>query len=350
MGSVPKPTHLAIRIDEWRVAQGKLDAIDTVIEWRGVRDNPALAELLTTLPPREDFVPIKLVDGRTELAFESWKHIRFGKSPPIFESARQHYRDWAGGPADRLAQAQRRLADMIRPYVPNFDNYTDKEQVDFLIRTQDKVNAIRDSVEALIARLEYATPDKHKALPLLKNPLHNIRAAVFCDVMNSRRAGELLGIPLPPSDRDRNENQTARQRAKLGRRLLCDYFGEEGWRTKVERMREYRRWWEHFETLESEKDQIYALLAKARRTSPEHERFQAERDGIDKKLDEWIAVVEARLRIEKIQDENKYNDDFAWPGTIESDRRSIQAEQFRIQESDKRFTEALAVFDAPPEP
>ena len=58
--------------------------------------------------------------------------------------------------------------------------------------------------------------------------------------------------------------------------------------------------------------------------------------------------MEARLEIEAIQDQNKYNEDFAWPGDIESERRRIQDEQFRIQENDERFAELFAAFDEPP--
>jgi hypothetical protein len=239
---------------------------------------------------------------------------------------------------------------MIRPYVPNFDDYTEEEQVDFIIRTQNKVNAIHDSVEALNAHLEYAAPDKRKAFPPLKNPRRNVQAAVFCDVIcSSRRAGELLGIPLPPSDEVRHENETVRMMAKPGRELLCSYFGEAEWKTKVERMREYWRWWEQFNSLDDPKEQIYALLAKACGTLPEHERLYAEKDNFDRKLDEWITVVESRLKLEETLDqwEDHNKGDAEWIG-VESKRRGIQAEQFRIQEADERFDKAFSVFDAYP--
>jgi hypothetical protein len=349
MGSLPKPAHLEIRIDEWQVAQQNINAVDVEIEWRGAHKETALAELLAALPPRTDFVPIRLADGRTELAYKRWKGTRFGKGRPIFESARQNYEAWAGGPGDPLAQDRKRLIEMVRPYIPDFDDYTDKKQVDFLIRTQEKVNAIRDTVDDLLVYLEYAAPDKGRPLPPLKNPLLYVRAAVFSDVMsNSCRVGKLLGIPPTPSDADRNENQNVRTKAKSGRELLHTYFGETEWKNKVGRMREYRQWWVWYESLDN-KDGMYALLAAARKTSLEHEKRAAEQDGFDRKLDEWIALVEARLEIEELQDQNKYNDDFAWPGAIESERRSIRAEQFRIQESDERFGKALSVFDRSPD-
>jgi hypothetical protein len=347
MGSLPKPTHLEIRIDEWQAAQSKPDSVDVVVRWRGVKEDSVFADLLASLPPREELTPIRLIDGRTELAFANWKRHRFGKGPPIFEAARSDYEAWAGGPADSLATARKNLMDMIRRYVPDFDSYVDKEQVDFIVRTQEKLNAIHDSVEAMIAHLEYATP-KRKALPPLRYPLDNVRAAVFCDVIGSRDAGDLLQVPLSPGDECKYENQTARKMAKSGRELLCSYFGEAEWKIKVERMREYRRWWEKFESLEDSKDQIYALLAKAHGTSREFERLRGENDGFDKKLNEWIAVIESRLKIEAMQDLNQYNDDFVWPGTVESERRGLRDEQARIEETDIRFAKAYSVFDAPP--
>jgi hypothetical protein len=135
--------------------------------------------------------------------------------------------------------------------------------------------------------------------------------------------------------------------AKPGRELLFSYFGETEWNNKVRRMREYRRWWQWYESLDK-RDGMYALLAKARKTSLDHEKRAAEADGFDRTLDEWIALVEARLEIEAIQDQNKYNDDFARPGVIEIEQRRIQDEQFRIQESDERFAEMFAAFDEPP--
>jgi hypothetical protein len=352
MGNLPRPAHLKIRIDEWRVAQGTVEAVEISIAWREASKDPDLASLLAVLPEKHEFVPIELVDGRTELAPEKWKHIRFGKGLPIFESARSYFDEgWGKVWTERteLRNARQRVTDMIRRYVPDFDERSDEEQIDLIVRTQDKLNNIRDSVEDLILHLEYATPGGKKAYPPLRNPLENVQAAVFSDVMrSSKRAGELLGVPLPSSDAFRNENQTIRQRAKLGRELLHYYFGEAKWNTKVARVREYRRWWAWYESLDN-KDGMYALLAKARKTSLEQEKRAAEEDGFDRKLGKWIALVEARLEIEETQERNKYNEDFAWPGAIESKRRRIQDKQFRIQESDERFAQAFSVFDAPPD-
>jgi hypothetical protein len=350
MGSLPKPTHLEIRIDEWQVAQQNIDAVNVELEWRGAHKDTALAELLRALPPRADFVPIRLADGRTELAYAKWKRMRIGKGRPIFELARYDYESWAGGPLDPLPQNRKRLTEMVRPYIPDFDKYTDKQQVDFLIRTQQKLNAIRESAEALLVHLEYAAPDRDKPIPWLKYPLLYVRAAVFTDVIsNSCRVGELLGITPSPSDAVRNQNQNVRTKAKWGRELLQAYFGETEWRIKVERMREYRRWWEQYEALDDPKEQIYALLAKAGGTTPERERFFAEQDGFDRKLDEWIAVVESRFKLKERLDhwDDPHKGNAEWTA-VENERRTVQDEQFRIQATDKRFNKALSVFEALP--
>jgi len=344
MRSLPKPAHLEIRIDEWQVAQKNIDAVDVEIRWRGARDDSALAELLAALPRRNEFVPIRLVDGRTELAFKSWQRTRFGKGPPIFEAARSNYEAWAGGATDPLPTARKYLTEMIQRHVPNFDDHTDKNQVDFIIRTQEEINAVHDSVEALIAHLEYATPGGRSAHLLLKNPLDNIQAAVFSDVMGSRDAGDLLKVPQPPSDKRRYENQTVLKRAKAGRELLCGYFGEAEWKTKVQRLREYRRWWAWYESLDN-KDGIYALLAKAQNTSLQHEKLSAESDGFDRKLERWIAVVEERLKAQEMSWEHRYS---AQGDEAESTARRLWADQVRIEETDERFDKALSVFDAPP--
>ena len=192
MRNLPKPTHLEIGIDEWQVAQGNIEGVDVTVQWRGVREDPALVDLLAALPPAEPFVPITLVDGRTELAPQRWKSLRFGSGRSFFEAAQRDFEPWGkvwSSPSP-LAKARRNVTNMIRRHVPNFDDYTDKEQIDFIVRTQDKVNKIRESVEALILHLEYAAPDKPNAVPPHQAPRADVRAAVFSAVMGgTRRAG-----------------------------------------------------------------------------------------------------------------------------------------------------------------
>ena len=350
MRDLPSPSRLEIRIDEWQVARGNPDAIGVVIDWRQARGDSALAELLAALPPRATFVPMKVVGGRTKLVPAGWKSLRFGGGSPIFEAARLDYEAWAQGQrwakVPSVGRAPQYLTGMIRRHVPNFDDYTEKQQIDFIVRTQDKIDEIRDSVEALIIHLEYSAPDKHKALPPLKEQLRDIKAAVFMEVIGSRRAGELLGIDLPKSDESRNENQTVRKMADRGRQLLHGYFGEIEWKNKVERIRESHQWWERWESLDDPKEQIYALLAKARGTSSEYERLSAEEDGFNKLLEDWIAAAEQHQYAMETSDrsENRAERDEA----SRAARRSLD-ERVSIQERDERFDQAFSVLDKPPD-
>jgi hypothetical protein len=349
MRDLPNPSRLEIRIDEWQVARGDTDAIDVVVDWRGVRDDPALAELLKALPPRAALVPMRLLDGRTELVPKAWKSLRFGSGPPIFEAARRDYEAWVQGlrwaNVPSVDRAPKYLIEMIRRQVPDFDGFAEEEQIDFVVRTQEKIEKIRASVEGLILHLEYATPGKHKAFPPLEDPLRDIKAAVFTDVMSSRRAGELLRVPVPETDKDRHENQTVRKMANRGRQLLLISFGRAGWAIRVERMRENRRWWERWESLDDPKEQIYALLAKARGTSAEHERASSKDDGFDHLLDEWIAVSEQRLNTEEILGKGNSS---AEQDDVRRAARRLLDEQVSIEERDERFKQALSLLDAPP--
>ena len=350
MESLPEPNDLMIEIDEWQAAQENIEAVSVCVTWRCVDDDPVLAALIAGLPPENYFIPIRLADGRTELAVDhpdarlSWKHLRFGKGPPIFELAKHNYEAWAGeGLGSRLARDRKQLTDMIRRHVPKFDDYTDKEQVDFIIRTQKKVNAVRSSVKGFVNHLEYASPDRYKAVPPLKDETEKVRAAVFSELMDSRRAGELLAVRH--NDKTRYENQRVRKMAKLGRRLLCGYYGAAEYGAKINRMQRFYKWWEWFNSIEEDpKEQIYVLLAEAHGTSAELEKHRAEEDGFVEKLDEWIAVVEPRLKAQEMAWEHRYD---AQGDEAERTSRRLWAEQTRIQETDQRFAAALSMLGAP---
>ena len=345
---MPEPAQIELRIDEWLVVQANIDSIQVEITWRRVNAAPGLTKLLAEVPPRADLVRIRLPDGRTDVVPEPWKHVRIGGDPPVFKRAQQNWEGWGQDQWSRgyRAKARRELTDMIRRYVPNFDDYTDERQVDFIIRTQEKINKVWDSVGELIVHLEYAGPDKAKPLPPLKDPCHDVRAAVFTDMLRStRRAGKLLSIPHPPSDEARHENQTVRNAANRGRELLVYYFGEAEWNAKVERMREYRRWWEYLESIDDSKEQFYEMLAKAYGTSFEHERLRAEGDGFDKKLEEWVTAYEQKENaMEALW---KTNDDVEHEEAKRAEARAWHRMQ-SLESSDERFDAGLSLFDKPP--
>ncbi len=349
MGSVPKPAHIEIRVDEWRAAQKEADAVKVEVSWRGVRKHPALAELLKQLPPHAEFTRIKLADGRVKLAPESWRRIRFGGGPPIFESARKNYEVMGEAlhEVPALKEALDYVTRLARGYVPDFDGYSEEQQADFIILTQEKINSIYTSVDGLIAHLEHAGSGKHKPYPPLRNPRHNVLAAVFRDVLGStNRAGELLGVPCSRGDEDRDENQRVRKAADLGRELLLYYFGEEEWRLRVERMGEYRKWWEHFESINTPEEEFFALLAKARGTSPEDEKHFASKDGFKAQLGEWIALGERKEKADETYRHAK-NDEMLLERSMR-EANELADRIVDIEEGDQRFALALSVFRGPP--
>jgi len=351
MENLPRPAHLEIDIDEWQVGRRNVGAVEASISWRGAEKDPDLAPLLAKLPTKNKFVPIKLADGRTELAPEGWRHLRFGKGPPIVESARTHFEHWGKVWTDSspLTRDRRRLTKMIVRYIPDFHELADKEQVDLLVRTQDKINSVWDSLEGLVAYLEHVTPNKRKAFVPLENPIDNVRAVVFSDVLGSSgRAGELLGIPRPKSDLDRHENQTVRKRAKLGRELLYYVYESEEWEQKVTRMRGYLAWWDEFKAIEDPKEQVLALVARARGTTTEVEKHRAKNDGFAEKLEEWVPIVERRFEANALFDQ--LYDQGAAPDELEAARQASDRaveEQFAFQDSDDRFRLAFSVLDEP---
>jgi hypothetical protein len=56
MGSLAKPTHLEISIDEWQAAQEKVGAVNVRVSWRGARNDPILTAVFDGLPSSTLFV------------------------------------------------------------------------------------------------------------------------------------------------------------------------------------------------------------------------------------------------------------------------------------------------------
>lgn len=339
MKSLPRPARLEIEIDEWQAAQEKAEAVSAYFTWRGAREDPIITALFAGLPSGGSLVRINLLDGRTELAPRAWKGLRFGKGPPIYESARVNFEAWSGG-RSFLEEARRsEIGKLIRRLVPDFDSYTHKEQVDFMDRTQNRIEAVWQSAEDLANHLEYARPDTAKAVVPLKEPALKVMAAVFSDMLKSTpRAAEILGVPSTKTDRTKGENGTVKTRAKLGRELLHDYYGKSAYEAMIERMQRYHRWWKWFSSIEDPKEQMYILLAEAHGTSAELEKRRGDKDGFAEKLDEWVTVVESRLEAQEMSFEGGDRDQGEG---AKREARRLWAEQTRIEELDARFGTAL---------
>ena len=351
---------MEIKIDEWRAAQEKVTAVSVEINWRIVKEDETLAALFAALPSSAVYVPgfgvvslrglvpMRLLDGRTELAPEGWKGLRFGKGQPIYELARANFEAWSGGNSFLKAARRSEIGMLARRLVPNFDSYTVEQQWDFLRRTLDKVDGVRRSVGDLANHLENATPTRAKAVPPLKDVDLKVEAAVFSDMLQStRRAGELLGVPNKDKTRIKHENQTVRKRAQAGRTLLHDYYGKSEYEAIIKRLQRYHRWWAWFDSIEDPAEQMYTLIAEANGTSAAHEQSRAAEDGFAEALEVWVGVVERRLEAADIA----MNTDN--PGETDSAHQSAEQlwhRQKAIEETDVRFEKALALIslEAPP--
>jgi hypothetical protein len=245
-----------------------------------------------------------------------------------------------------LDEARRsEIGKLVRRHVPGFDGYPVKAQLDFMRRTAEKVESVQHALGELATHMEYATPHR-KAVSPLKNLQDKVRAAVFLDMMKStRRAGELLGVPC--KDETRHENQVVRKRAKLGRELLHNHYGESEYEAIIECMQRYHRWWKWFGTIEDTKEQMYVLLAEAQGTLTDLEKLRASADGFAEKLDEWVAVVERRLETEEIY---QRSDDPVGEEDARQMAMQLWYQQKALEESDARFKTALSLaeLEAPP--
>ena len=359
MDSLAKPTHLEISIDEWQAAQEKIRAVSVRASWRGAWSDPALAGVCAGLPSFAVFVPgfgrinvlelvpIELLDGRLELAPESWKGFRLGKGRPIYELARGDFEAWSGGRSFLNEARRSEIWELARRLVPGFDDYPLKAQLDFISRTAEKIEAVWQSAGDLATHMEYATPDR-KAVPPVKDLDDKIRAAVFSDMMNStRQAAEVLGVPSTETDKIKHENQTVSKRAKIGRGLLHNYFGESEYEAIIDRMQRYHRWCKWYGTIEDPKEQIYVLLAEAQGTLTDHEKRRASEDGFAEKLDEWVAVVKRRLDTEEIY---RRSDAPVEEQEAQQAATRLWHQQKAIEETDARFKTALSLaeLEAPP--
>jgi len=182
--------------------------------------------------------------------------------------------------------------NLIRQYQPDFDYSNSAEEARLLLHTLERINQVRESVRDLQNYLWYSKPNKNKAVAPIKDPQRDVRAAVLQDIfdLSTLRIGEVLGFNAP-SDLDmlrKHENAAVRAAAQRGRELLRYYFGVDGWRQKVERVRAHRARWHELE--DQPKGQVYYLLAGCHGTSIEEEENQSSQDGFDQLLEEWIAA------------------------------------------------------------
>ena len=185
-------------------------------------------------------------------------------------------------------------SNLIRQYQPDFDYSRSEDEAYLLLGTLERISKVRENAQALQNYLWYSDPHKNKAVPPVKDPQRDVRAAVLQDAfgLSTLRIGKILRFETPTNPHIKRENRAVAAAAQRGRELLHYYFGAEDlWRQKAKRIRTYRALW--FELEEQPKKQVYYLLAELHDTSLEEEEAAGIQDGFDRLLEEWIA---ARLR------------------------------------------------------
>jgi hypothetical protein len=292
MESVPKPAYLNIWLNEERIARfGDVDflTLRVRIGWRQPQQVPTILSTLSDIPEAPSdhrFEVLRQTDGKYTLIPEGYGRFRFGKGPLFIDLARQ-------GDYVPFAEYLEYGNNMIKKYQPDFDYTQSEEQAYILLGTLKRLNEVREKLQGLREYLWYARPHKtEKAMPPVKEPERDIRAAVLQDVigMSTRDIGDTLGFKPPKDSQIKRENAAVRAAAQRGRQLLEHYFGADGWRQKVEWMREERTRWLAME--DQPKKQIYYLLAEYRGTSLAEEEKVGQQDGFDHLLEEWIAALE----------------------------------------------------------
>jgi hypothetical protein len=291
MENVPKPTYLDIWLNEKRIARfGDLDVLTlrVRIEWRQPQQVPTVLSSLSEIPeaPTDHrFEVLRQNDGKYTLIPESYGQFRFGKGPLFINLVRQ-------GDHIPFAEYLEYGNNIIRQYQPDFDYTQSEEQAHFLLLTLERLNEVREKLQSFREYLRHARPNKTRAVAPVKEPERDIRAAILRDIINmsARDIGDTLGFKPPKDLHIKRENAAVRAAAGRGRQLLEYYFGVDGWRQKVERMREERARWLAMEN--EPKKQIYYLLAEYHGSSLAEEEKVGRQDGFDHLLEEWIAALE----------------------------------------------------------
>jgi hypothetical protein len=314
MGSVPKPDYLNILLDPPRMARRPPEQLwlFAAVRWREAEEVPAIISVLSEIPeaPRGyDFKVVRRGDGSYTLEPQGWQKPKIDGVLSLFDLARQS--NVAFGYAEYLEYG----SNLIKQYQPDFDYTESEEQAELLLHTLERVARVRESVESLRNYLWYSKPNKSKAIPPVKEPERDIKAAILQDVwsMNTLDIAETLGFervwkdppkPWTLSEKKKRENATVRTAAERGRELLQHFYGAEGWQNVAERMRAERRNWLELEN--QPKKQVYYLLAEARHTSMEEEERAGIQDGFDELLDEWLAAWERsdQMKVENIQEQD----------------------------------------------
>jgi hypothetical protein len=289
--SLPKPAILKIQLDESRIARGSVDrgSVQIEVQWRGQEAEPAIFSSWDEVPnPIPDVVKLRRDDGEIGLVPAAWRTMRFSNGPSFITLARQRTGSLSTTP--QLSVVVLWATQLIEHYHPDFSDWPQEQRTDYLMRTLDKLREASKSVEGLQRHLEHAGPRKYRAVPSVRKPERDVKAALLREVLDfsTLRIGEELGFSPPAEPAIKRENPAVRMAIGRGLELLEHFFGVEGWQDKKRRMRDERARW--LSMVGQPKQQFYYLLAELRGTSAEEEERIAVDDGFDMLLDEWLAA------------------------------------------------------------
>jgi hypothetical protein len=153
-----------------------------------------------------------------------------------------------------------RVYELLRYFRPELDHMSEKERIELLERTIGYINDYLKALRRLTAFLQYGKAGAYEGLPTkqVTQAAKQVRAAEFRELVRTERGaplpyakiGELLGEkPAPgqtqPHLRKGYEARISRM-VKVGRGILKQALGEEGYRAYME---EKRAELEHWQTL-----------------------------------------------------------------------------------------------------
>src|SRR5215213_3263394 len=146
--------------------------------------------------------------------------------------------------------------ELLRYFRPQLDHMSEKERIDLLERTIGYINKYLEALRRLTDFLQYGKPGAYEGLPTKRvtRAARQVRAAELREVMRTERddslpyakIGKLLGEkPTPGQDR-RSYEARIRRMVEIGKDILKQALGEQGYRDYME---EKRAELEHWQTL-----------------------------------------------------------------------------------------------------
>jgi hypothetical protein len=150
--------------------------------------------------------------------------------------------------------------ELLRYFRPELDNMSEKERIELLERTIGYINDYLKALRRLTAFLQYGKTGAYEGLPTkqVTQAKKQVRAAEFRELVRTERGaplpyakiGKLLGEKPTPGQAPRSYQARISRMVKVGRGILKQALGEQGYRDYME---EKRAELEHWQTLSEEK-------------------------------------------------------------------------------------------------